>query len=97
MILRFAVLVAGLLCLVFGVLSLLQGGPHVVPPLAIGTLLVLGVGFERIVYKPVDRAPLGPEWRATEERFVDPTTGATLIVFEKPATGERRYVDEAAG
>ena len=94
MILRFCVLAAGLLCLVFGVLSLLQGGPVSVPPLVIGGFLVLGVVFERIAYKPVDRAPSGPGWRATDERFVDPTTGATLTVFVKPSTGERRYVDE---
>jgi hypothetical protein len=94
MILRLCVLVAGLLCLVFGILSMLQSGPLFVPPLVIGGLLVLGVVFERVVYKPVDRAPSGPDWRATEERFVDPTTGATLTVFVKPSTGERRYVDE---
>jgi hypothetical protein len=94
MILRFCLLGLGLLSLLFGVVSLLQGGPVFVPPLVIGLFLVLGVVFERIVYKPVDRAPSGPDWRATGERFVDPTTGSTLTVFVKPSTGERRYVDE---
>jgi hypothetical protein len=96
MILRFCVLGLGLLCLLLGALSLLHGDPHFGPPLVIGGLLVLGVVFERIVYKPVDRAPSGPDWRVTDERFVDPTTGATLTVFVKPSTGERRYVDEGA-
>src|SRR5579859_6286856 len=96
MILRFCVLAAGLFSLLAGVLSLVQGCRGFVPPLAIGALLVLGVIFERIVYKPVDRAPPGPEWQATEERFVDPTSGATLTVFVKPSTGERRYVGESA-
>ena len=96
MILRFCLLMVGLLSLAIGALSMLQAGPHFVPPLVIGALLVLGVAFERVVYKPVDRAPTGTEWRATDERFVDPTTGATLTVFVKPATGERRYVDDGA-
>jgi hypothetical protein len=96
MILRFCVLALGLLSLGFGGFSLVQGSAGSWPPLVIGGLLVLGVVFERIVYKPVDRAPPGPDWRATEERFVDPASGATLTVFIKPSTGERRYVDDGA-
>jgi hypothetical protein len=96
-ILRLCVLGAGLLSLAFGLVTLLQGSPGGWPPTVIGSFLVLGVIFERIAYKPVDRAPAGPDWRATEERFVDPTTGATLTVFVKASTGERRYVDEGVG
>jgi len=94
MILRLCVLAAGLLSLAGGVLALLCGGAGFVVPLVFGALLVLGVLFERIVYKPVDRAPPGPDWQATDERFVDPTTGAMLTVFVKPSTGERRYVGQ---
>ena len=41
-----------------------------------------------------------PPFRPTDERFVDPTTGAVMRVFLDPATGERRYRaegDVAAG
>jgi len=52
-------------------------------------LLVLIV-FERSRYQPQLRsAPT--EFRPTEERFEDPTTGESLQVFENPQTGERDY------
>jgi len=35
-----------------------------------------------------------PRFRATEERFVDPTTSVPMRVWIDPATGERLYVPE---
>ena len=34
---------------------------------------------------------LPPGFERTEERFVDPTTGVTQVVWFNPQTGERRY------
>ena len=48
--------------------------------------------FERWRYKPLTDARLGPDWVATDERFVDPETGKLVTVYYHPATGERRYV-----
>jgi hypothetical protein len=57
-----------------------------------GALLFVGLVFERWRYKPLTDTRLGPEWVATDERFVDPETGKLVTVFYHPATGERRYV-----
>jgi hypothetical protein len=57
-----------------------------------GALLFVGLVFERWRYKPLSDARLGPDWVATEERFVDPETGKLVTVYFHPATGERRYV-----
>lgn len=57
-----------------------------------GILLVGGVLFERGRYKPAERAHPGPEWTATDERFVDPQTGERVTVYYRPSTGERRYI-----
>jgi hypothetical protein len=38
------------------------------------------------------RRPPGPDWRATGERFIDPTSGETLEVWQGPKDGERAYV-----
>jgi len=59
---------------------------------ALGVLLFVGLVFERWRYKPLSDARLGPDWIATEERFVDPETGKLVTVYYHPATGERRYV-----
>ena len=55
-------------------------------------LLVIGLLIERWRYKPFDKQRLGPEWVATDERFVDPETGKLVTVYYHPASGERRYV-----
>ena len=59
---------------------------------ALGVLLFVGLVFERWRYKPLSDARLGPDWIATEERFVDPETGKLVTVYYHPASGERRYV-----
>ena len=45
-------------------------------------------GYKR---RPLD-APPGPDWQATDERFVDPSSGEVLDVWFHPASGERAYV-----
>ena len=57
-----------------------------------GALLFVGLVFEHWRYKPLTDARLGPEWIATDERFVDPETGKLVTVYYHPATGDRRYV-----
>jgi hypothetical protein len=59
---------------------------------SLGTLLFIGLVFERWRYKPLTGARLGRDWIATGERFVDPETGKLVTVYYHPATGERRYV-----
>ncbi len=60
--------------------------------LALGLAAVLGVLFERRRYKPILDAPPGPGWVATRERFVDEQSGATVVVWYNPRTGQRTYV-----
>jgi hypothetical protein len=48
--------------------------------------------FERFVYKPLRRAPPGPEWTPTGERFIDPATRREVEVYFRAADGKRMYV-----
>ena len=70
--------------------------PFAVWLLGIGLVLTLGVVFERVHYKRLMAKTPGPEWVATPERFVDPTSGRMVQVYTKPETGERLYVDAGA-
>jgi hypothetical protein len=46
-----------------------------------GLILIIGLLIERWRYKPLaDRRP-GPDWTATDERFVDPETGKLVTVY----------------
>jgi hypothetical protein len=67
--------------------------PFAVPPL----ILLLGLLFERYVYKPVRPEPPGPGWDRTSEKFVDPRSGQAVVVYYNPQTGERRYVADTGG
>ncbi len=64
-----------------------------IPFLAAVLPLLIWALFRRGGYKrrPLD-APPGPDWRPTGERFVDPTSGETLDVWQSPASGERAYL-----
>lgn len=87
----------GVAALAGAVVTLFFGGPLAIILWLLGIGLVLGVGviFERVHYKRLSpRAP--PGYIATEERFVDPTTGRMVQVHIKPDTGERLYVDIGA-
>ena len=66
--------------------------PLVVWLALIGLALIAGIVFERGRYKPAAPDRPGPDWVATDERFVDPASGETVTVFYQPTTGERRYV-----
>lgn len=71
----------------------------------IGAVGLLAVALERSRYRSQasertaaspgpgggEPAPPGPPFRATEERFVDPTSGRSMRVYVDPASGERRY------
>jgi hypothetical protein len=71
-----------------------MAGWHILPFAAIPAFLLLGLLFERYVYKPIrtDRPGLG--WDRTQERFADPRSGQNVVVYYNPRTGERRYVAE---
>ena len=77
---------------------------------AMGAFLVIVVAIERSRYRsaaaersndtpgPGGGEPAGaldPRFRATNEVFIDPTSGHQMRVVVDPATGERRYVAEA--
>jgi hypothetical protein len=77
----------------------------------LGVVLTVGTLIERARYRSddADRAgtPAGPgggeppgtrlepRFRRSDEVFADPTSGRRMRVWTDPATGERRYVDEA--
>ena len=84
-------LIAGVLMGVGGLVLLVVGAGPVL--LIFGVLIVITAVLER-TYGAPSRRPLGPNWRATDERFVDPETGRLVTVWFDPATGERRYVAE---
>jgi hypothetical protein len=42
--------------------------------------------------KKLENADPGPDWRETEERFIDPETKECVTVVFNPTSGERRYV-----
>ncbi len=73
---------------------------HAAPGLGVAAfwalLLVVGILFERRHYKRVLDAPPGADWVATSERFIDPETGAELLVYFNPKTGGRAYVRSKA-
>ncbi len=57
-----------------------------------GIVLLIGLAIERWRYKKLADRPPGPEWIATDERFIDPESGRPVTVYQHPRTGERRYV-----
>lgn len=74
-----------------------------------GAVLVTAVILERTRYRSLEAERRGdgvgpgggepgltdPRFRATEERFVDPTTGVRMRVFVDQRTGDRRYVPDS--
>jgi len=91
---RTALFVIGVLLLAASLFAALAGGPIILVIWLgiLGLVLAAGVAFERGRYKAAGDGRAGPDWQATGERFVDPTSGETVAVFYRPATGERRYV-----
>jgi len=106
---RVVVGVLGALMIVGGVAGAALGAwPGGLWSMAIGSLAILAVVFERARYRsdaaersPGASGPGGGEasmpaapFRPTDELFVDPTSGQRLRVYLDPATGERRYFAE---
>jgi len=93
-VLRAALLVVGLALLAGAAASASAGcGLGLTLRLALPGLLLIGaVLFERWRYKRLADNRPGPEWVATDERFVDPESGRLVTVYYRPSTGERRYV-----
>jgi hypothetical protein len=52
-------------------------------------ILLVALIFERSGYRP--RAPANASLQPTQERFIDPTSGELVQVWEDPATGAREY------
>ena len=100
----------GVLMMLGGVVAASSSGGIVsaLPSFLIGAALLAGVVLERMRYRSEaaelagdapgpgggEIGPPEPRFRATEERFVDPTTSLTMRVFIDPTTGERRYQAE---
>jgi hypothetical protein len=89
---RTVLLIFGLILLVAGSVASTEGCPAMIPPAAIGVVLVLALLFERYVYKPIRVEPPGVGWTRMAERFADPRSGEAVTVYFNPRTGERRYV-----
>jgi hypothetical protein len=93
--LRIVVLVVALIALLAIVICSTAGWGTL--PLAMAPGLVLfGLLFERYIYKPVRPDKPGAGWERTPERFLDPSSGQTIVVYYDRRTGERRYVREAS-
>jgi hypothetical protein len=85
---NFALMVGLLLGLIGIVIWALGGGPVV---LLLGGAVIVTSLLEPI-YGRATRRPVGGQWRPTDERFVDPESGALMTVWFDPRSGERRYV-----
>jgi hypothetical protein len=91
--LRAALYVVGGVLAASGVLLALAGCGTAAAWLAgWGLILIIGLVIERWRYKSLTGPRPGPDWIATDERFVDPETGKLVTVYFHPATGERRYI-----
>ena len=66
------------------------GWPMLIAP----AIIVAGIVFERVNYRGNDSDPTDPNWRPTNERFLDEATGRPVTVWFNAATGERRYIDD---
>ena len=107
--LRLVVGVGGAILLASGVVLTVVGVP-MIAPIVLGAIGVVTAIWERTRYRSeaAERAsappgpgggepaaPLDPRFRATDERFVDPTSGRVMRVYADPASGERRYRAES--
>ena len=71
-----------------------NAGWPTLPFALIPTILLLGLVFERFIYKPIRSERPGQGWERTPERFADPRSGQNIVVYYNPRSGERRYVAE---
>ncbi len=84
---------AGALLAVCGVALWASGGGWMLSIL--GAVVIVSVLLEPVYGRATNR-PLGGAWRPTDEKFVDPESGKLLTVWFDPATGDRRYVEDAS-
>ena len=89
--LRNLVLGFAVLMLSIGVLLLFVQPANAFPLLMFGVLLTLGTVFERWRYKRPKTAATA-KGTPTDEKFIDPETGALMQVWYDATTGERSYV-----
>jgi len=82
----------GALMLAGGLWAIVNGFPPGFPFTVLGALIVAGIIYERVIYKPVVKKAPGPGWEKTAERFVD--GGKPVTVYVRPETDERIYVEE---
>jgi hypothetical protein len=88
-------LTAGVLLGIGGIALWASGGGFVL--LIVAAVAIVTTLIEPLYGRAAAR-PLGPAWRATDEKFVDPETGELVTVWFDPETGERRYVgDDQSG
>jgi hypothetical protein len=95
-VLRGAVLAAGVLMLLAGIVVGELGSVGAWWLAIVGGAITAGTVLERVIYKPVLRERPGAGWIKTAERFIDPDTGQPVDVFYNPATGQRQYVSPPA-
>jgi len=92
-VLRTFLIVAGALLLIGGAVLGVLCSVRLMLRLALpGLLLIGGALFERWRYKRLQEGRPGPDWVATDERFIDPESGRNVTVYYDSRTGERRYV-----
>ena len=92
-VLRAFLIVVGALLLIGGAVlgAICSVGPML--RLALPGLLLIGAAlFEQWRYKRLQEDRPGPNWIATDERFIDPESGRNVTVYYDSRTGERRYV-----
>jgi hypothetical protein len=89
---RTAAFVLGFILLSAGMIGVRAGWPGIAPAVC-GAVLIVGLLFERYVYKPIRTEPPGTRWERTPERFADPGSGKNVVVYFNPRTGDRRYAD----
>jgi hypothetical protein len=108
---RVAIGIVGALMLVLGLGAVMAGYFEGLWPAFLGGVAIVAVTLERARYRSEaaertsgDPGPGGGEpsvpiapFEATDELFVDPTSGKRLRVYLNPATGERRYHAEGQG
>lgn len=107
--LRLVVGIGGAILLAVGVALTVVGVP-MLAAIVLGAIGVVTAVWERTRYRSeaAERASappgpgggepaesLEPRFRATDERFVDPTSGRVMRVYADPASGERRYRAES--
>jgi len=57
-------------------------------------IVLLGLLFERFIYKPIRSDRPGAGWDRLAEQFTDPRSGRAVVVYYNARTVARRYVAE---